>query len=443
MKVLLVNPSYEYPVVKTKGIKRFGRIWPPLELLNIASLLLQKGIEVDILDANALKIENKKVVKIGKKYDKVFITSSPLDRWQCPFFDLRNFEEISKDLSEFTDVYLMGFYPSLNPKQFIERTKAKGVIVGEPELSVLEILEGKKNVEGVYSNGRFIPRKNFLDLNSLPILPYEKLPLKMYKYELLDKNFFLFEASRGCPYNCFFCAKNVMYSNYRIKNAENVIKDIDEAYKKHKIKNGYFIDLEFNTKLNEKNVEKISLYLKERKYDFKWACQTRVDTVNYDILKKMKLGGCDLIHFGIESGSARIMKINGKGINKKQVEKAVKNCNKLGIRTVGFFMFGFYKEKLKDMIKTIEFAKKLKLTYASFHIATPYPNTKFYEIVKDYINEKNPFVYEYEVSLENIKKIISFAYKKFYLRPKSIKSLISSGDFLGKISLFLNFSQEE
>jgi radical SAM superfamily enzyme YgiQ (UPF0313 family) len=445
MKVLLINSPYG----KLEKIRKYKRVWPPLELVNISALLEKEGIESDIIDLNTNPLNFGTLRKISENYDKVFITSEGIDRWQCPKTDIKEFISISRMLSKGSEVYIMGPSVSSFPNKFLIETRARAAIIGEPELTVVEIATKNKieDIDGIYTirNGKILykPRMTFLDLNNLPLLPYEKLTLKRYKYELMGDNFFLFESSRGCPYNCKFCAKNVMYGfGYRMKKADLVVRDIERAYELG-IRNGYFIDLEFNvnTRENRKNVKKICKLLKEKRIDFKWACQTRVDSVDIEILKEMKKAGCDLIHFGIESGSERIMRLNGKGITRDQVIKAINSANKLGIRTVGFFMFGYIGEKLKDMIDTIDFASKLNLTYASFNIATPYPGSQFYEMVKDEI--KNLEYYDKEVSIENIKRIISLAYRRFYFRPKSLKTLFLTPNILDSIELFLDFSREE
>ena len=445
MRVLLINSPYN----KEEKIRKYRRVWPPVELLNISALLKERGIESNILDLNATPISMNKLQNVAKNYDKIFVSSEGIDRWQCPKLKVDEFVSIAKNLSERNEVYIMGPTVSAFPREFLVKTGARAAIIGEPELTVVEIVNKGLNegIEGLYfiKNGKeyFKPRKTLLDLNKLPPLTYEKLPLKKYKYELMGENFFLFEASRGCPYACKFCAKNLMYNfGYRIKKAEKVVEDILDAYNRG-VRNGYFIDLEFNVNIEEskKNVRRICKLLREERVDFKWACQTRVDSVNFDILKEMKRGGCDLIHFGIESGSERIMGMNGKLITKRQILQAIEACKKLGIRTVGFFMFGFFGEKLKDMLETIKFATSLDLTYASFNIATPYPGSEFYEMVKDEL--ENFEYYDKEVKIEVIKKVISLAYKKFYLRPKLLKTLALTPKILDSINLFLSFSKEE
>lgn len=111
-----------------------------------------------------------------------------------------------------------------------------------------------------------------------------------------------------------------------------------------------------------------------------WACQTRVDCVDYELLSHMKKAGCVGIYFGVESGSQEIIDKLWKKISKKQVIEAFANCQKLRIATVAFFMLGTPWETEETIRETIDFAKELKSTVSAFLYATPYPGTRLREI---------------------------------------------------------------
>src|SRR3989304_8925261 len=89
MKVLLINPSWE-DVFSAKG-NRFNRPWPPLDLLNCAALLEKEGITVQLLDARASPVNIYQIAHFAKEFDRCFVTTSPIDRWQCPNIDITPF----------------------------------------------------------------------------------------------------------------------------------------------------------------------------------------------------------------------------------------------------------------------------------------------------------------------------------------------------------------
>jgi len=451
-EIVLINPAYDYPVTKRKEAFRWNRTWPPLDLANSAALLEKHGFEVSIIDANADRLAPRDVTQKIKNFDKIFITSGSLDRWQCPHLDIRTFLETVKAIKETgSEIYVMGPHGTFRPKEILKMTKVNHIIVGEPELTILDICKSKnpEKIQGLYfiKNRKtfFKPRKKFLDLNSLPIPSFNLLPMGKYFYEILGDHFNLFEASRGCPYSCTFCAANQMYGkSYRIKKAENLIKEIEYSIENFGVKAAYFIDLEFtlNNRLNRENVEKICNILIEKKLDFKWCCQTRADSIDCGLLKKMKLAGCELIHFGVESGSERILKSIDKKITLSRIENAIKMTKKIGIKTACFFIFGLPDETVEDMMRTVKFAKRINPTFASFNIATPYPNTVFYEKVKEEISELFPAYYDGILKVGDLKKLTNHALKQFYLRPLYLlQKIISENpkDLKKQFDLFRKF----
>ena len=442
-KIVFINPLVESSSVRDNPI--YNRIWPPLSLANCGALLEKHGFDVKIIDANTEFIKPKEVVRKINGFDKVFITTSTLDRWQCPHLNINPFLELIREIKKLNlDIYVMGSHGTMRPKEMLKATNVKAIVRGEPELTVLEICKEKnlKKIKGITyeKNGKIISNINRppLDLNKLPIPAFHLLPMKKYFYEILGNNFTLFEGSRGCPFSCIYCLKSMYGDGYRKKLPEKLIEEVKYGIENFNIKTAYFIDLEFC--INRNLVEKLCDFLIEQKYDFKWTCQTRFDTIDLKLLKKMKKAGCEIIHFGVETGSPRIMNIVKKGITISQIKHGMKLTKKAGIKPVCFFMFGLPTETKKDMEMTIKLAKELNPTYASFHIATPYPGTEFYNMIKNEIDDELfPCYYGNE---NELKKTVNKAFLSFYLRPRYIFSRLREGEFklLGKrIKLFFKY----
>ncbi|MCX6819493.1 MAG: radical SAM protein [Candidatus Aenigmarchaeota archaeon] len=426
LKVLLVSPSVEDP----SEMPIYNRIWPPLDLANCAALLEENGFIAEILDANAERLSNKDICKKAKEFDKIFITTSTIDRWQCPHLNLNPVLNLIKDvIKNNMEFHVMGTHGTVRPKELLELTGAKSIIRGEPELTVLDICKNKclSGIKGItYKKGKKIISNHdrpLLDMNELPMPAFHLLKINKYFYEILGDNFMLFEGSRGCPFSCIYCLKKMYGKGYRKKSPEKLIKEVEHAIGLG-VKNAYFIDLEFN--INRQLIEKLCDFLIAQKYDFKWTCQTRFDTIDLDILKKMKRAGCKIIHFGIETGSPRIMKTIKKGITIEQIRSGMKMVKKAGIKSVCFFMFGLPGETKEDMELTIKLAKGLNPNYVSFHIATPYPGTELYETIKNGLGkELFPSSYGNE---KELKKMVNKAFISFYLRPRYILSRLRQGE---------------
>ena len=453
MRVALVRPCWYYPITYPEAT--YNRIWFPLSLANSAALLLKEGIEVKVIDAQAERLGPEEVARRIKGADKVFITSSSLDRWQCPNTDIRPFLDVARAVKRTSpEVYVMGYHGTVFPEQVLELTSASAVIRGEPEEAVLEIsrLRPLGEIGGVTfksdGNNEAIstPARKPLDLSSLPVPAYDLFPLKRYFYEILGKRFVHFEAARGCPFGCIFCAKIMYGSRIRKKPTSQFLQEVDTAITRYGVKTGYFFDLEFT--LNRDFVLEVSHYLAKKHYDFRWCCQTRADKVDGEILEAMQKGGCRLIHSGIETGSPRIMELINKGASLKALEEGVGLIKKSGIEVLLFFIFGFPTETLEDMEATIEVAKRLGPTYAAFHFAIPYPGTRFAEMMGERGEGEAdpahlfPQVFIKEHSLDFLKRMVRRGLREFYLRPGYILDRMRYGrlsSLPGQLRLFLSY----
>lgn len=421
MKVLLVNPHWKNKVDKKSRL--INRPWPPLDLLNCASLLEQNGIKAEIIDSRAKYISIDKIKEVMKAFDLVFVTSSPIDRWQCPNTEIQDFIEFINFLGNKEKIYIMGAHGTTYPEKMLGLTKINGIIVGQPEKAILNICKNGLNDK--------IIGPVEIKLDEIPTPAYEKIDINNYYYELLGGKLALLETTRGCPYKCNYCFK-MMYSNSICKrNLDNIKKDIDYVVEKIKAKSIYFIDLEFT--LNKEKVAEIAEYILNKKYKINWCCQTRVDAVDYELLRLMKSSGCSLIHYGVESASERILSNIQKNISLDKISNTFKATKKVGIAAAAFFMFGFPGETEEEMKKTIEFSKKLNPDYVSFHQIIPYPRTA---IIKDNSSFELFCSPKYD---ENITRLVKKAYIKFYLRPSYLISRLFKPDLLLKqIKLLYN-----
>ncbi len=433
-RILLVKPADVYPVTK-KGI--YNRVWMPVSLANCAALLEKQGHEVKIIDAHAARMPLQELISQAGGYDKVFVTSTDLERWECPGTDIDAFIATSQEIGKInSNVFVMGVHGTLHPEEILEKTNAKAVIRGEPEMIVADLCKSKalSTVKGITykENGRTISNLpgEPIDMTLLPTPSYHLLDMSKYTYEVLGDHFALFEGSRGCPYGCAFCLKTMFGKIVRKKTAEQIIKEVDEAITKHGVKTAQFIDLEYT--MNKDVYHKVLDHLIQKKYDFKWCCQARADNFEEGLLQKMKLAGCKMILCGIETGSDKMMKSIRKGLSLEKVKEGIATAKKVGIETVCFFMFGFPGETKEDMQQTIKFAKELDPTYVSFHDLIPFETTDMFKYKENLDNK--------ELAQAMRRK----GYIHFYLRPQYVLSRLAKGDFhsLGKqVKLFLGFVQ--
>ena len=268
------------------------------------------------------------------------------------------------------------------------------VIRGEGEVTVLDLIEHLGAPDGVpgisfLRDGKVVrnPDREFIkDLDALPF-PARSLfpPLSCYKGQealgsLVPVGSII--TSRGCPYECHFCFKAVFGNKFRPRSAESVVEEWALLKDKFHVREIAIVDDSFTS--DPARVHRICDALIRTKMGIRWSCPNgiRVDRADPAMLAKMRQAGCYRVALGIESGNQAILDSIGKRITLAQIQEMVRQCRKVGIKTMGFFMLGNLGETRETMEETIDFAVKLKTDYAQFLIAIPYPGTRLYDEIK-------------------------------------------------------------
>jgi len=414
-----------------------------------ASLLRNHGFRVHIVDGRVDSQWLIKVKTIQSDYDWIALTSSPLDRWQCPNLEIGYFIKIARKLPS-EKLIIMGAHGSLAPEPILRKTDARVVIVGEPEKTLLNLLSQNtwdKTAGLVYRRNKeivFTGTADMTDLDELPLPAFDLVDFSRYQYELLGKRFALFEGSRGCPYQCRYCLKVMYGEGVRFKTIPQMVEEVSYAVGKFGVRCGYFIDLEFT--IDRSRIMHFCDRLICQKYPFIWCCQTRPDAVDRELLTKMKQAGCRLIHYGIETGSQQLLNDINKKVNLDTIQAGIQMTREAGIDTACFFLFGFPGETKKNMLETINLAKTLNPTYASFHTVTPYPGTSIYAPGAQTGSELERNLHLPQTCPEHdprfLDAIVKKALRSFYLRPAYVMARLRKGNlrsWLGQIRLFKEF----
>jgi magnesium-protoporphyrin IX monomethyl ester (oxidative) cyclase len=194
-------------------------------------------------------------------------------------------------------------------------------------------------------------------------------------------------TSRGCPYNCVFCTHHIVWGRkWRGRSPENVVDEIEQVVKIYHVKQIDFLD--DNMTLDRKRMNDICDLIIKRGLKIEWFTPNgvRADTLNEELLTKMKKSGCKKIRVAPESGVQRVVdQIIKKNLDLKSVERAVVLCKKVGIKVGCFFVIGLIGETKEEINETIKFAYRLRQLGAEsfvFSIATPIQGTELYEQAK-------------------------------------------------------------
>ena len=454
MKVLLISP----PAFKTiRGdssdiFEEESGIYPPLGLMYIASYLkAHTDHSVEILDtqANGLtysEIENE-IRRISP--DIVGITTLTFT-----LIDVINIAKMARRIDGNIHICLGGPHVYIYPDETIRFPFVDSLVLGEGEIAFAELADSLgeniplNKVKGiVFKNGKEIvhtePREFNTDLDSLPFPERGMTPYKSYSSVLSKESLMTtMMTSRGCPFSCIYCHRPHMGKKYRTRSAVNVVDEMEECANMG-IREFMIFDDIFT--LNRGRVFEVCKEIIDRRLDISWDIRSRVNTVDYEMLKQLKKAGCKRISYGIEAGTDKALKALKKGTTLKQSEEAIRMTKDLGITTLADFMLGSPQEEREDILKTIDFALRLKPDFAQFTITTPYPATELYRLglesglIKDdywkgFAEEPDSGfetpAWEENLSREELFELLLLAYKRFYIRPGYImKSLIKVRSF--------------
>jgi magnesium-protoporphyrin IX monomethyl ester (oxidative) cyclase len=391
-----------------------------LDIAYVAALL-ERQHEVCIIDAPTegwrnleeidgkryrLGLTNKEISARIKQWspDLVVITV-PFSGWSKTAFDVAS---AAKSINQDITNVLIGLHPSARPVDCLMHPNVDFAVIGEPEQTVFELAsvleQGKgedlKKVRGIafIKNGKTIvtpPRPAIQDLDSLPFPARHLLPMEAYFAAVKEnpvrgeirKPWAAMITSRGCPYDCVFCTiHTVMGKKWRARSPENVVDEIEQLVYTYHIKQIDFSDE--NMTLDKKRMEAICDLILKKGLDIEWYAPNgvRADTLDENLLTKMKESGCKKIRVAPESGVQRVVdQIIKKNLSLKEVEKAVILSKKVGIKVGCFFVIGLIGETKKDIEETINYAYKLRRLGADgfiFSIATPQYGTELYEQAK-------------------------------------------------------------
>lgn len=441
MKILLINPPAKNEIIGCNPpiIKSERGFDPPLGILYIAGYIKKySGHEIKIIDA---QVERLSYDELKERIKQFFPEIIGITTMTFTLLDVMETIKIAKEVCPQAKIALGGPHVHIFPEETINLKNVDYVIVGEGEETFFQLAknignnEALKKISGLVfkENGKIVNTgiKDYCaNLDNLPFPPREMLPYEKY-FSLLAKEepITTMFTSRGCPFRCSFCDRPTMGKIFRKRTAQNVVDEMEQCLKLG-IKEIFIYDDTFTVDKNR--VIEICEEILKRGLKFGWDIRARVDTVDENLVNLLKKAGCRRIHYGVEAGTEKILKVLNKNITLDKVTNAFKITRKAGIETLAYFMIGSPTETREDILATIKFAKKLNPDFTQITLLTPFPATKIYQqalvekvFENDYWREfaKNPqlgFKTRYwtkELSNKELQEMLVYAYKQFYVRP--------------------------
>ncbi len=365
---------------------------PPLGIMYLSSVLKAAGHKVSLSDQCHPEYSDEKYIAQLLKERPELVGISFLSNMCYP--TARSLSTRIKAALPDAKIVFGGVFSTINAAKIVAAEESVDIVAkGEGEGIIKDLAEGLDRLEDIpgivfrSETGAVIEtpeRKKIEDLDTIPfpdrhaldINYVASLPLDVPAV-LWDRPYTTILSSRGCPYGCSYC-NCPTFSGKRCRNrsAANVLKEIEEIKSQ-----GFraFTFLDDNFLLDPARVFEICKGMQDSGSSFQWACEGRADPRVYDAFKELSAAGCDLVMFGIESGSQRVLNNMNKKTKIPEIEKAV-TCAKeagIGIRH-GFFIVGSPGETSEEVKQSFDFAERLDINSFNFNSLTAFRGTQLW-----------------------------------------------------------------
>lgn len=356
-KILLYSPSSFKHI---RGWKKSKSI--PVGLLAVASMIPLDKYDVKIYEG----FPDTQIELLHDLKDAICVGISAMTGVQI-HYGLQIAREIKKRYPNLLVVW-GGYHPSIVAEQTISNDNVDIVVRGYGERTFAEIVEsitcGKpidcifgityKKSSKIYSN----PDRDIEDVNNFPPLPYHLIDLN--EFLIIDKEqgkTIEYISSRGCPFNCGFCADAVVYKRkWNYLSSERVIKDLEWLSKHYDFEAVRFLDS--NLFVNEKRIKEICLGIIRLGLKFSWTyCNgtasilRKYSSETWELLRKVN---CKRILVGAESGLPMALELVGKPSTVEDTMAIARITKKYNISVTYSLMFGFPYDLPKEQLKIIQ-----------------------------------------------------------------------------------------
>jgi len=464
IKTVLIHPPLFLKERYGKDLKNFGAYSEPLSLAYLAAVLKENNYPVKIIDAAIFGFKPEDIIKKLKEENPDLIGLTVL----TPMYGImRDLVRVIKANLPNAKIVIGGAHASAMPKEtLLDIPEIDYLCVGEGEETILELarfLEGKKRIEEVdglwYCRGGQVvsnkPRAYIDNLDKIPFPARDLLPMDRYTLTTSRTKGVAYcptlIVARGCPYDCSYCS-HPFGRSFRHHSVSRIISEVEELIARQNIRQ---MNLEADTLTVNKSflMELCAGLIKAGIHKkVQWTCESRIDTVDREMLLAMKRAGCWQISYGVESGVQRLLDIICKNEKLETIEKVFKLTHQVGITIRGFFMLGLPTETREESWQTINFAKKLDPFWAQFTLTIPYPGTPLFTRLREqnqirtfdwgYYNtwagwsgKPLPYVPEGRTQKE-LQELQQKALLRYYLRPKVLLRFLKN---INSIKTFLQY----
>jgi len=329
-----------------------------------------------------------------------------------------SFRETMDDGGLLFDGCLVGEYDALIPR-FLESCGN-----GDDMSGIMGILRFREN-GGDRTDPDPVEPAQVDDLDQLPGIPYDLLPLSRYRiyssqvpvFHPLRWGFCL--TSRGCPYQCIYCSPTLRQSfgsAYRQQSADRVVADMEEQRTRIGV-NAIFMEDDIFSLDRERTLE-VCKQLGRRNAPVPFIIQTRLDALDTERIGALKAAGCVGITAGVESGADSTLERLRKGTTLERMLESAREIRRQGIPLTAYYMIGAPGETPEEMEATLRTAKEIDALMIQVAFFTPYPGSPVHQKLTGEEQENTARLSHYNALAVNLSQVeeseLRAFQKKFY-----------------------------
>lgn len=437
--------------------------FPPLGLLYIAAVLLERGYSVRILDMNCESIGTRDQLVSHLRASRPDLIG--ISTLTPTFKNVVKIAEICKEVFPDVPIVLGGYFATFSHEKILAKYSYFDFVVRrEGEETAAELVSELEKTRPDFSkirgltyrdNGRIRvneERPLIEDLDSLPFPAYELISHLTYGYfgglRVARGSLGGILTSRGCPYKCRFCSCSAFtYSTIRWRTPESVAEELELSWDRFSLREYAFVDDIFTFK--KEHVRGVCRQIGERGLDLEWYCEGRVNQADAGVMKEMAAVGCKAIFLGIESCVDRILRYYRKGLTYEMAKDAVRKARRAGLDVVGSFILGAPVETLEEMWETVRKAAELDVDFADFNVLRICRGMPLWDelVQQGVINEEDRwedsvmgFEVNPEIASEDGSDLLREFHRAFYFRGPYVARQIARTLLRRKKRVLLNMS---
>jgi anaerobic magnesium-protoporphyrin IX monomethyl ester cyclase len=376
-RVLLVYaPALESPSEAAAPGRDPDRLFVPYGLLTTAAELRAHGFDAEVLNLSTLTVGEAAAVVRERPAELVGLSCFTFHRHAAAALGA----EIKRCLPE-CHLTAGGPHVSALPREWLAHYPAfDSVVVGEGETTAVELAEHVRDGRPIDELPGTASRSGDSVAMAPCRPPIADLDAVARPWDHFDYGFLV--TSRGCPGRCTFCSSPKLWGRKaRFRSAGSVLEELEELV----VRRGHrFLNVKDDTfTASKRRAAEICRGIAERGLVFRWACDTRADLVDAELLAAMRRAGCVRLNLGVESASAEVLRQFRKGIDPARVREVTRDARDLGLDVRYYLIVGGRGETPETIRETLRFVEESRPTHCLFHGLSVHPGTEDFEIARE------------------------------------------------------------